>query len=95
MCGKPEDSLQSSPAGDAEAVAAVELLDALSGHAVFALDAVGDIVTWPASAETLYGHDPEAVLGRELDVLFADREESDTADTLVTAASSGKTAGEH
>ena len=94
MCGNLEDTSQSTT-GDAETVAAVELLDALSGHAVFALDAKGGIVTWPASAERLYGHDIEAVLGRELDVLFADRDKSGAADTLLTAASGGATAGEH
>ncbi|WP_424015942.1 ATP-binding protein [Halorubrum xinjiangense] len=58
------------------------LLEEISTHAIFMLDADGNVVTWPAPAATLYGHDAKAVLNRHLRMLFADDEGEGDSDSL-------------
>ncbi|GAB3328174.1 two-component system sensor histidine kinase NtrB [Haloplanus salinarum] len=48
------------------------LLEGTAAHATFMLDADGDVSMWPAVARSLYGHDPDAMVGRGLERLFAD-----------------------
>ncbi|WP_336326530.1 sensor histidine kinase [Halovenus sp. HT40] len=54
------------------------LVENISTHALFQLDSDGDIVTWPAPAEALYGHDAESILGQHVSVLFADKDSTDS-----------------
>ncbi len=58
------------------------LLEGVSSHAIFMLDADGTVATWPAPAVALYGHDAEAVLGRHVRMLFADDEGEADSDSL-------------
>jgi PAS domain S-box-containing protein len=53
------------------------LVEEVSSHAVFELDADGVVTTWPAPARELYGHDPGGVMGEHFSVLFAETEDLD------------------
>lgn len=57
------------------------LLDGISTHAIFMLDADGVIETWSSPASALYGHDAEAVLGEHVRLLFADDEDDPDANS--------------
>jgi len=61
------------------------LLEDVSNHAIFMLDADGTIAAWPAPAAALYGHDAEAVLGRHVRLLFADDEDGAEPDSIPEA----------
>ena len=61
------------------------LIESVSTHAIFMLDADGRIVTWPTPAVTLYGHETEAVLDRHVKLLFADDDESAESGSLSEA----------
>lgn len=68
-----------SESGDA---VARRLLEGVSSHAIFMLDADGTVTTWPAPAAALYGHDAGAVLDRHVRMLFADDEGEADSDSL-------------
>ncbi|MYL16981.1 PAS domain S-box protein [Halorubrum terrestre] len=72
------------PTGRSESGDAVarRLLEGVSSHAIFMLDADGAVATWPAPSAALYGHDAEAVLGRHVRMLFADDEGEADSDSL-------------
>lgn len=69
---EPPENSEPTTAGDHE-----ELVDSLSTHAIFELDADGAITTWSTPARTLYGHDAAAVRGESVEVLFAADAEPD------------------
>ena len=73
-----------SPIGRSESGEAVarRLLEGISSHAIFMLDADGNITTWPAPATALYGHDADAALDRHVRLLFADDEDGAEPDSL-------------
>jgi PAS domain S-box-containing protein len=48
------------------------LIEGISSHAIFMLDAKGRIESWPASAVSLYGYEESELTGEPLSVLFAD-----------------------
>jgi PAS domain S-box-containing protein len=48
------------------------LIEGISSHAIFMLDAKGRIKSWPASAVSLYGYEESELTGEPLSVLFAD-----------------------
>jgi PAS domain S-box-containing protein len=50
------------------------LVSGASAHAIFRLDAAGQIATWPEPATDLYGYDPETAIGEHVRTLFADEE---------------------
>jgi len=54
------------------------LIEGAATHAIFMLDADGEITTWSAPAEALYGYDTETALGRHVRTLFADKESGDS-----------------
>ncbi|WP_248897628.1 PAS domain-containing sensor histidine kinase [Haloplanus halobius] len=54
------------------------LLEGVSTHAIFMLDTDGNIVTWPAPATALYGHDVAVVRDQHVRMLFADDEGTDS-----------------
>ncbi|MGM0447754.1 MAG: sensor histidine kinase [Methanobacteriota archaeon] len=58
------------------------LLEGISSHAIFMLDADGTVAAWPAPAAALYGHDAGAVLDRHVRTLFADDEGEGDSDSL-------------
>jgi PAS domain S-box-containing protein len=58
------------------------LVEGVSTHAIFMLDADGTVVTWPPPAAALYGHDAEAVLDRHVRLLVADDEDGAEPDSL-------------
>lgn len=51
-----------------------ELIESISTHAIFKLDAAGRIITWSGSATTLYGFESSDILNDHFCVLFADRD---------------------
>ncbi|MDB9285334.1 PAS domain-containing sensor histidine kinase [Halorubrum ezzemoulense] len=59
------------------------LLEGVSTHAIFMLNADGNIIAWPAPAMALYGHDATAVLDRHVRMLFADDEGEADSDSLL------------
>ena len=62
------------------------LLEATADHALFMLDAGGEITIWPEVAQRLYGYDSAEVTGKPLDVLIAtDRETTPVTDMLAEA----------
>ncbi|MFB6156761.1 MAG: nitrogen regulation protein NR(II) [Haloferacaceae archaeon] len=63
---EPLDDPEPRTAGDYE-----RLVDSLSTHAIFELDASGAITTWSTPGRTLYGRDAAAVRGEPVAVLFA------------------------
>jgi PAS domain S-box-containing protein len=64
-----------------------QLVESAGDHALFGLDAAGDISTWPATARQLYGYETADVTGREVDVLFAEeRDESPPVEDLLAEA---------
>src|SRR6056297_2532257 len=72
------------------------LIQGLSSHAVFMLDADGTITTWPDPAAALYGYDRDATVGHHVDMLFADPEEMETTvDALLTEAADGPIETQH
>ena len=75
----PEPSIGKSESRDA---VARRLLEGVSSHAIFMLDADGTIATWPTPAAALYGHDAEAALGRHVRLLFADDEDGAEPDSI-------------
>ncbi|KAB7513964.1 PAS domain S-box protein [Halosegnis rubeus] len=48
------------------------LIEGVATHAIFNLDSDGNILTWPAPAEQLYGYDETTILGQHVRTLFAD-----------------------
>ena len=58
------------------------LVEGVSTHAIFMLDADGTIATWPAPATALYGHEAAAVRGRHVRLLVADDEDGAEPDSL-------------
>lgn len=62
------------PDPDMESVSR-RLIEGISTHAIFKLDPEGYIVSWPPSAESLYGLDAATVTGSHVDVLFAEETE--------------------
>jgi PAS domain S-box-containing protein len=77
MSERPEENERDEP-GEAEVGTSRRLTEGVSTHAIFMLDAEGDIMTWPGPAQTLYGYDSADVLGRKVTVLFADGTEPDS-----------------
>lgn len=75
----PDPPTDRSESGDA---VARRLLEGVSSHAIFMLDADGTVATWPAPAAALYGHDAAAVLDRHVRMLFADDEGEADSDSL-------------
>lgn len=71
---------------DSESVAH-RLVDAITTHAIFKLDAVGRVETWSDASSALYGFDAADVLGEHVEVLFADTEEP-TPDMVAVLAES-------
>ncbi|MFB6156627.1 MAG: nitrogen regulation protein NR(II) [Haloferacaceae archaeon] len=66
------------------------LLEAVADHALFTLDADGNIAMWPEVAQQLYGYDPDDVVGRQLDVLIAEpRGEPPPIEDLLAEAETG------
>ena len=61
-------------ASESRDAVARRLLEGVSTHAIFMLDADGHVVTWPAPAAALYGHDAAAIVDRHVRMLFADDE---------------------
>jgi PAS domain S-box-containing protein len=53
-----------------------------SGNAIIGLDSNGTIVSWNSSAERLYGHPPEEILGRSLEVVFPPERSPDSNELL-------------
>ena len=68
---EPPDGDRSGHARDAEAPYQ-HLIEGVSSHAIFMLNSDGTITAWPAPAQTLYGYEPESMLGHSLRELFAD-----------------------
>ncbi len=69
------DSVHTSEDSGGDAPVAEGLLDSVSTHAVFRLDAEGTITAWSAPAEALYGYAPDTALGWHVTTLFADKNE--------------------
>ena len=71
----PDDRHTGGPREDADTVdfdgADRLLVEQTASHAVFALDERGRVTSWPAPASELYGHDAEAIVGRDVTELFA------------------------
>lgn len=85
--GKTEDHLESI---------AQELIQGISSHAIFMLDADGNIEFWPDSATTLYGYERAEVLDEHLNILFADADGQKSAlDELLTDAKSETQESQH
>ncbi|EMA26116.1 protein kinase-like protein [Haloarcula amylolytica JCM 13557] len=74
----PSDSSSDQQTANSDASVSERLIEGLSSHAVFMLDADGTITTWPDPAATLYGYDRDAAVGHHVDMLFADPEEMET-----------------
>lgn len=75
----PSHPDEQSESGEA---VAHRLLEGISSHAIFMLDADGNIISWPAPAVALYGHDAEAVIDRTVRLLFADDEDGSEPNPL-------------
>ncbi len=68
--------------GESGVAVARRLLEGVSTHAIFMLDADGNVAAWPAPAATLYGYETTAVLDRHVRTLFADDEGAGDSDSL-------------
>jgi PAS domain S-box-containing protein len=67
-----------------------QLLEGVADHALFTLDAEGNIFMWPEVARRFYGYDSEDAIGRRLDMLFAEgRGEPPPAEELLAEAKDG------
>ena len=72
---------------DAGETAYRQLVEGVTDHALFRLDTEGCISMWPAAARQLYGHEAADVVGRGVDVLFAEEhEESPPVEDLLAEA---------
>lgn len=71
--------------------AAQRLVESTTTHAIFQLDSDGTILTWPAPAKALYGHDKETITGQHVRALFADKDNADS-DSLPEGYFEGQTA---
>ncbi|MEF8828436.1 MAG: PAS domain-containing sensor histidine kinase [Haloarcula sp.] len=90
-----ETEPEQPPEGDAETVSE-RLIEGLSSHAVFMLDADGAVTTWPDPAAALYGYDRDATVGHHIDMLFADPEEMETTvESLLAEATDGPVETQH
>jgi PAS domain S-box-containing protein len=49
-----------------------QLIEALSEHALFLLDATGNVVSWTPTAERIYGWSAEQIIGQRYACFFAD-----------------------
>lgn len=86
---------QSDAEDDLESISH-ELLQGISSHAIFKLDSEGYIEYWPASAATLYGYEPDEVVGEHLSTLFADEVgQSPALDELLAEANAETQESEH
>jgi PAS domain S-box-containing protein len=75
---------------DAGEAAYRQLVEGVTDHALFRLDTEGCISMWPAAARQFYGHEAADVLGRGVDVLFAEEhEESPPVEDLLAEARTG------
>ncbi|MFB6361452.1 MAG: nitrogen regulation protein NR(II) [Halobacteriales archaeon] len=73
-----------------------QLVEGISNHAIFMLDAEGRIEAWPASAVSLYGYEEAELAGEPLSVLFADQsEERPALDDLLQEARTASQEMEH
>ena len=70
---------------------AVRLMESLGSHAIFTLNATGEIATWPAPAAELYGHKAEAVLGERLRFLLGEGDEDGTVEDAAAILPEAKT----
>ncbi|WP_193309946.1 nitrogen regulation protein NR(II) [Halorubrum halophilum] len=77
-----DSASQSSDHAESREAIARRLLEGTSSHAIFMLNPDGAILSWPAPATALYGHDAESVVGRSVRVLFADDEDGAEPDAL-------------
>jgi len=92
----PSDSSSDQQSARNDDSMSERLIEGLSSHAVFMLDASGTITTWPDPAATLYGYDRDATVGHHVDMLFADPEEMETTvDALLTEAADGPIETQH
>ena len=50
------------------------LLEGVTDHALFMLDTEGGMSMWPKTSRQFYGYESEDVIGRQLDVLYAEKQ---------------------
>lgn len=54
------------------------LVEGTTNHAIFMLDADGNIITWSAPAKALYGYNTETALNQHIQTLFANKNSADS-----------------
>lgn len=69
-----------------EAIDFKRLMEGIQEIAHFMLDPDGTIVEWPSGAQTVYGYDEDAALGRSLEFLYAEGEDHPSLETLLAEA---------
>lgn len=73
-----------------------QLIEELTSHAVLRLNTEGNIMTWPDSAQSLYGYEADAILGETVKTLFANPDEMETTvDSLLADATAGSAETQH
>lgn len=95
MTSPADDEPESIAETDLDTVSQ-DLLESISTHAIFKLDAEGRIESWPDSAQSLYGYDASTIGHQQFSDLFADEDgPNPNLEEVLSAAKTGAREIEH